>query len=124
MLQLRAPDKRGKNLWSFWGGTVEKGETNIVALNRELKEEMGILPDIERFYPIHTMTSNDGDFEYHTFLGVVATEFVPVLNNESNGYAWIDHDRYPMPLHFGAKLVLQNPRIMGKIKTIIQSTEK
>lgn len=119
LLQLRRPDRKNKNYWGFWGGGVEPGETPIQTINRELTEELGFLPDIIKYYPLHNMTSNDESFEYITFLATVPTEFIPIINNESEGYAWVNYDRYPAPLHPGAKLVLQNPRIMSKIKTIV-----
>jgi len=119
LLQLRRPDRKNKNYWSFWGGSSEPGELPIQTIERELEEELGFLPDITKFYPIHKMVSNDESFEYDTFLATVSAEFIPIINNESEGYAWVNYDRYPAPLHPGAKLVLQNPRILSKIKTIV-----
>jgi len=119
LLQLRAPDKRRKNYWGFWGGSAEGDEIPVQTIERELKEELGFLPDIIKFYPIHKMVSNDESFEYDTFLATVAQEFIPEINHESEGYAWVKYNRYPAPLHPGAKIVLQNPRIVSKIKTIV-----
>lgn len=119
LLQLRSPDRRGKNYWGFWGGTNENGELPMQTIERELSEELGLLPDFTKVYPIHKMVSNDDSFEYDTFLATIPHEFMPTINNESEGYAWVNYDRYPVPLHPGAKLVLQNPRILSKIKTIV-----
>jgi len=118
-LQLRAADRRNKNYWGFWGGGSEANELPIETINRELEEEIGFLPTITKFYPLHKMISNNGSFEYNTFLATVPTEFTPNINDESNGYTWVNYDQYPQPLHPGAKLVLQNPRIISKIKTIV-----
>lgn len=119
LMQLRKPDRRNKSYWGFWGGGHHKNEKPIQAINRELSEEIGFLPDIIKYYPLHKMTSNDRSFEYNTFIVTVAEEFVPILNRESHGYAWIDYNRYLTPLHPGAKMVLQNPRILSKVKTVV-----
>lgn len=122
LLQLRSPDRKNKSYWGFWGGGVQPGETPVKTIERELIEEIGFLPDIVKFYPLHKMVSNDESFEYDTFLATVPSEFIPVVNDESEGYAWVNYDRYPAPLHPGAKLVLENPRIVSKIRTIVQTT--
>jgi 8-oxo-dGTP pyrophosphatase MutT (NUDIX family) len=119
LLQLRSPDRRNKNFWGFWGGGSEHDELPVQTIERELTEELGFLPVITKFYPLHKMVSNDESFEYNTFLATVANEFIPIINHESEGYAWVNYNRYPVPLHPGAKLVLQNPRIISKIKTIV-----
>jgi 8-oxo-dGTP pyrophosphatase MutT (NUDIX family) len=119
LLQLRKPDKRNKNYWGFWGGGAEGTELPVQTLKRELSEEIGFVPEIIKFYPLHKMMSNDQSFEYNTFLATVPAEFIPVLNSESEGYAWVNYDRYPVPLHPGVKIVLQNPQIISKIKTIV-----
>jgi len=119
LLQLRKPDRKNKNYWGFWGGTQEGQELPVQTIERELEEELGFLPDITKFIPIHKMVSNDESFEYDTFLATVPQEFTPNINGESEGYAWVNYDRYPVPLHPGAKIVLQNPRIISKIKTVV-----
>jgi len=124
LLQLRKPDRKNKNYWGFWGGGCEADELPVQTIERELQEELGFLPEITKFYPIHKMVSNDQSFEYDTFLATTPDEFVPQINGESEGYAWVNYDRYPVPLHPGAKLVLQNPRIMSKITTIVDQVKQ
>jgi 8-oxo-dGTP pyrophosphatase MutT (NUDIX family) len=123
LLQLRSPDRKNKSYWGFWGGGVQAGEMPVQTIERELVEEIGFLPDIIKFYPLHKMVSNDDSFEYDTFLATVPTEFIPTINDESEGYAWVNYDRYPVPLHPGAKLVLESPRIVSKIRTIVQTLD-
>ena len=119
LLQLRAAKKRNKNYWGFWGGSSNPGELPVQTLRRELHEELGNIPDITKIYPMHKLISNDKHFEYNTFVVTVPHEFIPNLNNESLGYAWVDYDQYPNPLHPGARIVLENPKLMSKIKTIV-----
>lgn len=121
---MRSPDKRNKNYWGFWGGSQETGEMPIQTIERELTEELGFLPKIIKFYPLHRMVSNDESFEYLTFLATVPHEFIPDINHESEGYAWVQYNRHPIPLHPGAKIVLQNPQILSKMKTIIDQLPK
>jgi len=123
LLQLRIPDRKSKNYWGFWGGKSEINELPVQTIERELKEELGFLPEINKFYPLHKMVSNDESFEYDTFLATVSSEFIPILNDESEGYAWVNYNRYPVPLHPGVKLVLQNPRILSKIRTIVDQID-
>jgi len=123
LLQLRAPNKNNKCLWSFWGGTHEQGENPVQAVIREIGEELGTVLDIEKLYPLYVMTSNDTNFEYNTFVAVIEDEFTPILNDESYGYAWVDIQYTPKPLHPGAYTVFNNPRISTKLRTIINSID-
>jgi 8-oxo-dGTP pyrophosphatase MutT (NUDIX family) len=118
MLQQRSSEVSHPLTWSFWGGKSEINERPIETLLRECREEMGILPDIEKVYPIHTFISDDNNFTYHTFCVTVFEEFIPLCNRESAGYAWIRLGAWPKPLHRGAKLVLDKKEMVEKISTI------
>jgi ADP-ribose pyrophosphatase YjhB (NUDIX family) len=119
LLNLRAPHKTHSMCWSLWGGMVEQGEQPKEALLRELSEEMGSIPDIERIYPFDIYHSKDKHFRYYTFVCVVEEEFIPELNIESAGYAWIDLGQWPKPMHQGAKISFCNLKAIEKIKLII-----
>jgi len=95
---LRA-GRRYANTWGLVGGKIEKDETVIQALHREIEEELGFAPTIERVIPIETFTSDNMAFCYHTFLCSVKNEFIPILNHEHFGYCWTPIDHYPKPLH-------------------------
>lgn len=118
LLQLRNSDKRYRHTWGFFGGMVEQGETPYQAIRRELKEEIGLVPDIEKLNPIDVYQSKDKKFYYYSFVAVVDTEFQPVINNESAGYAWVNIGTWPQPLHQGAKATLIRNSGTDKLHTI------
>lgn len=121
MLQQRSAKSSHPRSWGFWGGKSEKGERPIDTLLRELDEEVGILPDVEKVYPLNKFTSPDKKFIYNTFVVAVYQEFLPVLNNESDGYCWVKLGNWPRPLHPGVKAQLYNKELIKKIKTIHDS---
>lgn len=95
---LRA-GKRYANTWGLVGGKVERNESIIQALHREVVEEIGFYPSVCRTIPIETFTSDNDSFCYHTFVCVVEDEFVPQLNHEHYGYCWVPVQHHPKPLH-------------------------
>jgi ADP-ribose pyrophosphatase YjhB (NUDIX family) len=119
LLNLRAPHKTHSMCWSLWGGMVEEGEQPKDALLRELTEEMGSVPDIEKIYPFDVYQSKDKHFKYYSFVSVVEEEFIPELNSESCGYCWIDLGEWPKPMHQGAKISFCSLKSIEKIKLII-----
>jgi 8-oxo-dGTP pyrophosphatase MutT (NUDIX family) len=118
MLQQRSVACSYPNTWAFFGGKSELGERPIQTLLRELEEEIGTVPRIQKVYPLHKFTSADKKFIYDTFLISVFEEFVPVLNSESSGFCWVHLEHLPRPLHPGVSSQLGNPDLLSKIKTI------
>lgn len=106
LLSLRAPYKTHKLTWGLWGGMLEENETPKEALFRECEEEMGFVPDIEKIYPFDIYESRDKEFRYYTFICIVDEEFLPQLNKETVGYAWLKLGVWPKPMHIGAKNTL------------------
>lgn len=85
--------------WSIPGGKLEKNETLKEGLERECQEELGYWPIDPKLVPIQKFINNT--FTYHTFFCAIDDEFIPILNDEHNGYAWVAVDSYPKPLHPG-----------------------
>lgn len=113
MLNLRSETVTYSNYWGFVGGKVERDEDPLQALKRECMEEMGCnVPEMEDIIPFDVFTTKNGRFRYYSFLVFVDQEFIPELNDESAGYAWVDLRKWPKPLHPGAKSTLYNDSII------------
>ena len=65
-----------------------------------------MIPSVEKIYPLGSFTSPDKKFVYTSFVVTVYQEFIPILNNESDGYAWVKLGNWPRPLHHGVKAQL------------------
>ena len=97
----------------FWWQS-EKYERPIQTLLRECEEELGVLPDINKVFPLNQFISPDKKFEYNTFVIAVFEEFIPMLNNESEGYAWVKIGNYKT-FTPGVKAQLYNRRLIEEI---------
>lgn len=104
------------NAWALPGGKVDAGETVITGLAREIEEELGGRIREPKLIPIEHYTSADHKFVYHTFFVAVEHEFMPVLNDEHSGYAWLPLALAPKPLHPGIVRTLADMDIMSKIR--------
>ena len=120
LFQLRNSDKRMKHTWGFWGGIIENGESPYECIQRELEEEIGFVPELKKLNPIDTYQSKNKHFMYYSFCAVVDTEFLPTLNSESCGYAWVDIGQWPKPLHDGARSTLGRNKGASKLHTILK----
>jgi len=111
---------RGKHsgTWGLVGGTNVEGETPWQGLQREITEEIGAHPKIIKTIPLETFVSNDKVFNFHTYLCVIENEFVPILSDEHQGWAWSTIDYTPKPLHQGLRNSFSNRIVKTKIKTI------
>lgn len=117
-LYLMRNDSRHPNCWGLPGGKVHDNETLLQAIERECQEELGFMPEYTKIVPIEKFTSVDGMFAYHTFFCCVINEFVPTLNYEHHGYAWIDSQTWPKPMHPGLWNTVNFDEIVGKISAI------
>jgi 8-oxo-dGTP pyrophosphatase MutT (NUDIX family) len=119
-LYLLRNDPKHPGAWGLPGGKIEAGETLLGGMERECQEELGSFPDYQRLIPIEKFTSADAEFVYHTFVCVVETEFVPVLNHEHLGYAWINEGTWPRPMHPGLWSTVNIEAVQNKILRVEQ----
>jgi 8-oxo-dGTP pyrophosphatase MutT (NUDIX family) len=120
LFQLRDSDKRHRHTWGFFGGNINRGETPFEAIQRELQEEIGFVPELTKLNPIDVFQSKDKKFYYYSFAAVVESEFHPKLNSESAGYAWVNIGQWPQPLHYGARATLGRNKGTEKLRTILE----
>ena len=114
---LRSGSKHAGS-WGLVGGKLEPGESVAQGLLREIAEEIGnVVPD-PKLIPIEKFTSENKNFIYHTFLITVAEEFIPVLNEEHRGYAWVPLQEHPKPLHPGVWRTFNFKSVIEKLHTI------
>jgi 8-oxo-dGTP pyrophosphatase MutT (NUDIX family) len=118
-LFLHRVNGKNKKVWGLVGGTNEGEETPWEGLKREIFEEIGTIK-IKKTIPLETFVSNDTKFHFHTYLCVVNNEFLPALNNEHDGYAWVSFGHWPKPLHFGLQNTLTKKVNLSKLKTVFE----
>tara|TARA_X000001036_G_scaffold430646_2_gene463662 strand:- start:1703 stop:2143 length:441 start_codon:yes stop_codon:yes gene_type:complete len=119
-LFLHRNNGKQNNLWGLVGGTNEGKETPWEGLQREIQEELGELPKIKKTMPLETFVSTDSKFSFHTYLCVINEEFIPTLNSEHDGYAWVSFGKWPKPLHHGLRNTLQSKVSLNKLETVFQ----
>jgi ADP-ribose pyrophosphatase YjhB (NUDIX family) len=121
LLNFRSEDTAKPNCFGFWGGKLHTDESILEGLTREVIEELGMIPEYERIIILDEFTSPDGRFKYYSFAVIVTSEFIPILNEESQGYCWTGFDNYPKPLHPGAKAILENVSVKNSLIKLLNS---
>lgn len=123
-LYLLRNDPRHPNTWGLPGGKIESGETLMEAMQRECTEELGFVPEYIKLVPLEKFTSADQGFCYHTFFCTVNNEFVPTLNDEHIGWAWIQSGSWPKPMHPGLWSTINFDAVKEKIELIERTVQQ
>lgn len=114
-LYLLRSDQRSPT-WSIPGGGIEQDEALFSAISRECMEEMNFSIDELKLIPIQKFVN--GSFVYHTFFCEVEDEFIPTLNDEHIGYAWVGDGMYPKPLHPGLFSTVNIDIVIEKLNSL------
>lgn len=117
-LYLLRNDSKHPNCWGLPGGKVNHQETLLGGMERECTEELGHFPVYQQMMPLETFTSVDEQFNYYTWVCVIESEFVPTLNHEHFGYAWIDCRHWPRPMHPGLWNTVNMESVQSKLALI------
>ena len=120
-LYLLRTDNKHPTSWGIPGGKIEEGETLLEGMIRECEEEIGFFPKNYKLIPIQKFINNS--FVYHTFFCEVENEFIPTLNNEHCGYAWVEEGSYPKPLHPGLFNTVNFDVVKDKIKLLTKKAD-
>ena len=112
--------KKYAGTWGLGGGGIEAGEQLLNSLHRELDEELGYDFSKTKVIPIEKFTSDNKNFEYHTYVIKVDEEFVPELNREHRGYCWVPLEDYPKPLHPGVWRTFKFSSVIDKLRILEQ----
>lgn len=113
LMPLRSQWVQEPGTWGTWGGAIDGDEDPKEAAIREVREEAGYGGGVIRTEHLFRFQKND--FRYDTFLVVIAEEFEPTLNWETEKAEWMSLDQLPDNLHFGLKDVLAAPGTRNKI---------
>jgi 8-oxo-dGTP pyrophosphatase MutT (NUDIX family) len=117
-LYLLRQDNKHPGSWGLPGGKAKPSESLLAALSRECQEEIGGMPQSVKLIPLEMFTSADEQFQYHTFFAAIDKEFIPLLNHEHIGYAWIDSGTWPRPMHPGLWNTVNIDAIQEKIAKV------
>lgn len=115
-LYLLRTDNKNPGNWGIAGGKIEENETLIEGIERECIEEIGYWPNDAKLIPIQKFVNNS--FVYHTFFCEIDNEFLPTLNDEHCGYAWVGGNQYPKPLHPGLFNTVNFDTVQQKLKSL------
>jgi 8-oxo-dGTP pyrophosphatase MutT (NUDIX family) len=115
-LYLLRTDAKNPGNWGIPGGKVENDETLFEGITRECEEEIGYFPSNAKLVPIQKFINHS--FTYHTFFCEIEEEFIPTLNDEHCGFAWVGGNQYPKPLHPGLFSTVNFDVVQEKLKAL------
>lgn len=118
-LYLLRSDPKKDYSWAVPGGKINSSETLLEGLERECMEEIGYFPKDAKLIPIQKFVNQT--FVYHTFFCEVDDEFMPSLNHEHIGYAWVGMNQHPKPMHPGLFSTVNIDIVKEKLETLTKN---
>lgn len=120
LLDHRSEYVNEPNTFGVFGGKVDEQDQESLdqTVRREFEEETGYDGSM-KIIPLYVFRT--GGFEYHNYLGIIASEFDPENSWESQGHIWVTWEEL-MDLpnkHFGLEALID--RDGTKIKKLIQN---
>lgn len=99
--------------WDFGGGQLEVGERLEEAVLREVKEEYGVMAQVEKQLPAHSLLREERGIKTHWLIitFIVKVDRKKVINNDPEKISelgWFKLSRLPEPLHKGAQYTLSH----------------
>lgn len=119
ILLVHRSTSKYSNTWGLVGGKNNQEETPYQGLVREIQEEIGEV-DIFKTIPLEMFISKNSYFLYHTYICLTQKEFIPDLNHEHNGYAWVELNNWPKPLHPGLHSTLHKKSNISKLEIVFK----
>ena len=110
LLGHRRPDKQAyPDVWDLPGGVMESGESELDALVRELREELGVEVAVESAIHLCRVTGGPAD-EPALLSAWLVREWDGTPSNvapeEHDDLAWFGLDELPPPAHAGVRAAL------------------
>lgn len=118
-LFLLRTDAKNPGNWGIPGGKINPDETLLDGLARECEEEIKFFPHGAKMIPIQKFVNHS--FTYHTFFCQIDNEFIPTLNDEHCGYAWVGEGQYPKPLHPGLFSTVNFDVVQHKLNSLTKN---
>jgi len=111
--------------WSALAGGMEGNEDPIETVKREIREEIGLNPDLVKDIKV-VGTSNAMGHTHYVMIGFVDTEFkVPKLQKDENDdYGWFTEENLPSPLHPGFRKSLEMIKPLLNLRESLKSELK
>lgn len=102
LLLQRAPHKIAPNTWAIPGGKLEKNETPLEGLLREIMEELQLYPSALELVHLHSLFVKHllGEYYLHLFRWKLHSLPLIILNpDEHQNFVWqpiVDFDQLPL----------------------------